>query len=204
MKTDLIETLAQLRALYLPTKERSLKKQLNALEKHCINFIGLSTLVVVSSSSASGTMDASPRGGVAGFVKVVNSHTILIPDAAGNNRLDTLENIVSTGKLGLLFLVPGVDETLRVNGRARLSISAHHRNYFEAEKRSPKLVIEVQVQEVYLHCAKALMRSRLWDASLHVDRSAMPSMGEMMKSQIGGDGPAETQEEMLARYAADL
>ena len=204
MKTDLIETLAQLRALYLPAKERSLKKQLNALETHCINFIKLSPLVVVSSSGASGTMDASPRGGTAGFVKVLNSHTILIPDAAGNNRLDTLENIVSTGKLGLLFLVPGVDETLRVNGRARLSISAQHLNYFEAEKKPPKLVIEVHVQEAYLHCAKALMRSRLWDASRHVDRSGMPSMGEMMKSQIGGDGPAETQEEMLARYAADL
>ena len=135
---------------------------------------------------------------------MLNSHTILIPDAAGNNRLDTLENIVSTGKLGLLFLVPGVDETLRVNGRARLSISAQHLNYFEAEKKPPKLVVEVQVQEVYLHCAKALMRSRLWDVSRHVDRSTMPSMGEMMKSQIGGDGPAETQEEMLARYAADL
>jgi uncharacterized protein len=204
MKTDLIETLAQLRALYLPAKERALKKQLNALEMHCINFIGLSPLVVLSSSDASGTMDASPRGGVAGFVKVVNSHTILIPDAAGNNRLDTLENIVSTGKLGLLFLVPGVDETLRLNGQARLSISAQHRKYFEAEKKPPKLVIEVHVQEVFLHCAKALMRSRLWDASLHVDRSALPSMGEMMKSQIGVDGPAETQEEMLARYAADL
>jgi uncharacterized protein len=204
MTTDLIESISQLRALYAPAKERSLKKQLNQLEVHCRNFIALSPMVVLSSSGANGAMDASPRGGAAGFVKVTNSHTILIPDASGNNRLDTLENIVSTGKLGMLFLVPGVDETLRANGVARLSTSPALLKLFEHEKKPPKLVIEVQVREVFLHCAKALMRSRLWDASLHVERSVMPSMGEMMKSQIGSDGTAETQEEMLARYAADL
>lgn len=204
MTTHTILDIAQLRSLYAPAKERSVKKQLSELEGHCTHFIALSPFVVLSSNGLTGAMDASPRGGEPGFVKVVNAHTLLIPDASGNNRLDTLENIVATGKLGLLFLVPGVDETLRVNGEARLSTNPQLLKYFEHDKKPPKLVIEVQVQEAYLHCAKALMRSKLWDASLHLERSVLPSMGEMMKSQIGGEGPAESQAEMLARYAADL
>jgi uncharacterized protein len=204
MISDSIDNLTQLRSLYAPAKERSVKKQLSELEIHCKNFIALAPLVVLSSCGSSGELDASPRGGPPGFVKVLNSHTILIPDASGNNRLDTLENIVHTGKLGLLFLVPGVDETLRVNGEARLSIRTDLLALFQGDNKPPKLVIELKVREAYLHCAKALMRSRLWDATLHVARSTMPSMGEMMRSQIGGDGPAETQEEMVARYAADL
>jgi uncharacterized protein len=204
MTTQFIHSLAQLRALYAPAKERSVKKQLSELEAHCKNFIALSPMVILSSTGTTGAMDASPRGGTAGFVKVFDSHTLLIPDASGNNRLDTLENIVSTGRLGLLFMVPGVDETLRVNGEARLSLRAEHLRLFQEDKKPPKLVIEVRVREAYLHCAKAFMRSKFWDASLHLKRSVMPSMGEMIQSQIGGDGPAETQEEMVVRYAADL
>jgi len=128
----------------------------------------------------------------------------LIPDAPGNNRLDTLENLVETGRIGLLFLVPGIDESLRVNGHAVLSTHAEKIELCRDAQRTPKLVIRVTVESAYLHCAKALMRSALWDASRHVDRSVMPSMGEMMKDQIGGDIPCETQEEMLARYAKDL
>jgi uncharacterized protein len=204
MNTDSIKTLAELRSLYEPARERSVKKQLSELDDHCKHFILLSPFVVLSSVGASGVLDASPRGGEAGFVKVTGSKTLLIPDASGNNRLDTLENIVSTGKIGLLFLVPGIDETLRVNGNASLTISKDRLDLFQADKKPPKLVIEVTVLEAYLHCAKALMRAQLWDASLHVERSVMPSMGEMLKSQIGGNEPAETQQEMLIRYAASL
>jgi PPOX class probable FMN-dependent enzyme len=160
--------------------------------------------VVLASAASSLALDASPRGGAAGFVKVLDADTLLIPDAPGNNRLDTLENILQTGQVGLLFLVPGVDETLRVNGLAVLSTDAGDLNLCMDEKRSPKLVIRVRVQAAYLHCGKALMRSALWDASRHAQRSVMPSMGEMMKDQIGGDIPAETQEQMLLRYAQDL
>jgi PPOX class probable FMN-dependent enzyme len=160
--------------------------------------------VVVSSSGASGALDASPRGGEPGFVRVQGNGTLLIPDAPGNNRLDTLENVVQTGQVGLLFFVPGVDETLRVNGKAVLSTLAAELELCKDAKRTPKLVIRVTMESAYLHCAKALMRSALWDASRHVERSVMPSMGEMMKDQIGGDIPCETQEEMLARYAKDL
>jgi uncharacterized protein len=204
MKTHAILDHKQLREFYPPAKERSVKKQLSELDVHCRHFIELSPFVVLSSGGSDGSLDASPRGGAPGFVKVLDSHTILIPDASGNNRLDTLENIISTGKLGLLFFVPGVDETLRVNGEAVLSAQPELLAVFQADKKPPKLVIEIRVKEAYLHCAKALMRSKLWDASLQVERSIMPSMGEMMRSQIGGDGPAETQEEMLTRYAADL
>jgi PPOX class probable FMN-dependent enzyme len=135
---------------------------------------------------------------------VLDDRTLLIPDAPGNNRLDTLENIIATGKLGLLFLIPGVDETLRINGAARLSVLDAHLAVFAEEKHRPKVVIAVEVAEAYLHCAKALMRSRLWDASAQVPRSVLPTMGQMLKSHTGSPAPAETHEEMLARYAGEL
>ena len=149
-------------------------------------------------------MDASPRGGAPGFVKAPDERTLLIPDAPGNNRLDTLENIIGSGKIGLFFMIPGIDETLRVNGAARLSSNEAHLNSFSGEKRVPKLVIEVAVAEAYLHCAKALMRSNLWKISSQVERSSLPTMGQMINSQTGVETPAETQDEMRKRYAADL
>jgi len=199
-----IDTVAELRTLYAAPKERALKKQLAALDPHCRSFIALSPFITVASCSADGAMDSSPRGGAPGFVKAIDEHTLLIPDAPGNNRLDTLENIVATGKVGLLFLIPSVDETLRINGAARLSRLDAHLAVFADEKHRPKLVIAVDVAEAYLHCAKALMRSRLWSASAQVPRSALPTMGQMINSQTGASAPAETHEEMLARYAADL
>lgn len=200
----LINSLQHLRSLYGQARERSVKKELPQLDAHCIRFVGLSPMVVIASTSATLALDASPRGGPPGFVQVLDSHTLLIPDAPGNNRLDTLENILQTGQIGLLFLLPGVDETLRVNGSATLSAAQPDLALCTDAKRRPKLVIRVSVQSAYLHCGKALMRSALWDASRQMDRSVMPSMGEMMKDQIGSDLPAETQEQMLQRYAQDL
>lgn len=199
-----IDSLEQLRTLYPAAKERSVKKQLSALDVHCRRFIELSPFVVLASGGPAGAMDASPRGGAPGFVKVRDDKTLLIPDAPGNNRLDTLENIIGTGKLGLFFMVPGVDETLRVNGSARLSTDAKLLGLFSAEKRQPRLMIEVAVAEAYLHCAKALMRSKLWDPASLVDRSVLPTMGQMLNNQIGVDAPAETEEKMRARYASEL
>ncbi|WP_342128987.1 pyridoxamine 5'-phosphate oxidase family protein [Hydrogenophaga sp. OTU3427] len=208
MTPTTLTTLADLRALYGPARERSLKKELTQLDVHATRFIGLSPLLVVSSASAAGAMDASPRGGAPGFVQVLDAHTLLIPDAPGNNRLDTLENIIETGQIGLLFLVPGVDETLRVNGRAVLSTEEADRQRCADERRVPQLVIRVTVAAACLHCAKALMRSALWDASRHVDRAVMPSMGEMLRDQIGdrmgADAVFETQAQMLERYRQTL
>ena len=200
----MIESKETLRALYPPAKERSLKKQLARLDRHCLRFIGLSPFVVLASGGAQGHFDASPRGGEPGFVKAPDDATLLIPDAPGNNRLDTLENIVATGRVGLLFLIPGVDETLRVNGRARLADTPRLLEEFSSEKRKPKLIIEVAVEDVYLHCAKALMRSKLWSSASQVERSVLPTMGQMLNDQTGTNAPAETQAEMAERYKADL
>ena len=199
-----IDSVERLRALYAEPGERAVKKQLALLDVHCRRFIELSPFLVVASGSAAGAMDASPRGGAPGFVKVVDERTMLVPDAPGNNRLDSLENIIATGKVGLLFMIPGIDETLRVNGAARLSNFESHLQAFAAEKRQPRLIIEIAVEEAYLHCAKALMRSSLWQASSQVNRSVLPTMGQMINSQTDDAAPAETHEAMLARYAADL
>ena len=200
----MIDSREKLRAAYPPARERSLKKEIRHLDLHCLRFLELCPFVVLSSGSADNRYDASPRGGEPGFVKAPDAHTLLIPDAPGNNRLDTLENILATGRIGLLFLIPGVDETLRVNGRARLVDDVSLLESFRNEKRAPKLVIEVKVEDVYLHCAKALMRSKLWDTDLQVKRSALPTMGQMLADQIGEPALAETQEQMVERYKEDL
>jgi hypothetical protein len=200
----MIQTIEQLRGLYAPAKERAVKKQLSALDAHCQRFIALSPFAVLSSIGLDQMLDASPRGGAPGFVKSVGAHTLLIPDSPGNNRLDTLENIIHTGKVGMLFLIPGMDETLRVNGTACLSDDAADLALCTTEVRTPKLVIKVVVSQAYLHCAKAFMRSKLWDSQSHIERALMPSMGEMINEQAQMTTPSETQEEMLARYRAEL
>ena len=206
--TSTITTLLALRELYPPVNPRSALKELPQLDIHAIRFIGFSPFVVMSSYGADGRADTSPRGGEAGFVKVVDSGTLLIADSPGNNRLDTLENIVATQQIGLLFIVPGVDETLRVNGTAVLSTDEIERKLCEDSRRIPKLVIRVNVLASYLHCAKALMRSDLWNAAKHIDRSQLPSMGEMLRDQMVGKLPDatvfETQAQMLVRYQQTL
>lgn len=208
MTAQHITTLPALRQLYGPARERSLKKEIPSLDVHAVQFIGLSPFVVLASSDADGHMDASPRGGEPGFVKVLDAQTLLVPDAPGNNRLDTLENIVVTGRLGTLFMVPGFDETLRVNGRAVLSTDPADLALCADARRTPALVIRLTVESVYLHCAKAFMRSRLWDTSRHTDRAQMPSMSEMMRDQIsafrGEEIEVESQAQMLERYRQSL
>jgi hypothetical protein len=195
---------AALLALYPAPGERALKKQLDALDRHCLRFIALSPFVVLATGSRDGRMDASPRGGAAGFVKAIDECTLLIPDASGNNRLDSLRNIAASAHVGLLFMLPGVEETLRVNGAARLSREPLHLRHFADQKKPPQLAIVVSVHEAYLHCAKAFMRSGLWDAGRQVPRSALPSLGQMINDQTGSDAAAESQARMSARYAADL
>lgn len=208
MKMTTITTLPALRELYASVNPRSALKELPQLDGHAERFIRLSPFVVISSYGADGRADTSPRGGDAGFVKVVDAGTLLIADSPGNNRLDTLENIVATQQIGLLFMVPGVDETLRVNGTAVLSTDETERKRCEDSRRVPKLVIRVSVHASYLHCAKALMRSDLWNPDKHIDRSQLPSMGEMLRDQVAGKLPDETvfetQEQMLVRYQMTL
>ena len=198
-----IETLNQLRSLYATPKERAVKKQIDHLDVHCRRFIALSPFVVIASGNGV-AMDASPRGGAPGFIKTPDAHTLLIPDAPGNNRLDTLENIVSQAQLGLFFMIPGVDETLRVNGTAVLANDDALLDLCANERRRPALVICVSVAAAYLHGAKALLRSRLWHADAQVDRACLPSAGEMISDQTGIIIAPETQEAMRARYAPEL
>ena len=200
----MIESVEALRRVYSEAKGRAVQKQIDHIDVHCARFIGLSPFVVIASVDAYGALDASPRGGAPGFVRVSNARTLLMPDSPGNNRLDTLTNIMATGSVGLLFMIPGVDETLRVNGTARLNDDASILSTFAGDKRTPKLVIEVTVSEAYLHCAKAFMRSQLWNPGSIVDRAALPTMGEMLSDQTGMPGVPETPAEMRARYAADL
>lgn len=201
----MITTAEQLRALYAAPGERALRKQQAQLDAHSRRFMALSPFCVLSTGGGAGAfMDASPRGGPPGFVQVADAHTVLLPDAGGNNRLDTLNNLLQDPRIGLLFMIPGVDETLRINGRARLRDEPAFTERFSAERQRPKLVIEVQVAEVYLHCAKALMRSRLWQAGAHIERSALPTMNEMIHDQIHAGPVQESQEAMVQRYARQI
>lgn len=200
----IIKTLDELREVYDQPSERAVKKQMSELDTHCINYISKSPFLILSTVSKDGKVDASPRGGQAGFVQVANAQKILIPDAKGNNRLDSLANIVETKQVGILFMIPGVDETLRVNGFAYLTTDPEVRTGFVNEKNVPKTCIVVTVEEVFLHCAKAFMRSKLWDEETKIERTELPTMGQMLKDQIGGDQVVETQEEMVKRYQKDL
>lgn len=199
-----IESIDQLRGLYAPPKERAVKKQLAHLDRHCRTFISLSPYVVLCTSDAEGNLDASPRGGTPGFCKVADDRRLLLPDRPGNNRLDSFSNIIATGRIGLLFFLPGVDEMLRVNGKAELRTDEDLRAQCIEQGKAPGVVVSVAVREAYLHCAKAIMRAGLWKTESRVPRSVLPSMGQMINEQSGGATVAESQEEMVRRYQEQL
>ena len=202
----MIKTREQLRQLYAQPGERALRKQLPQLDAHAQRFIAHAPFCVLASAGVAGAdpadalLDASPRGGAPGFVHVVDAHTLWLPDAGGNNRLDTLENLLDDPRCALLFMIPGMDETLRVNGVATLRDDDTACAHFSAERQRPKLVIEIAVREVYLHCAKAFMRSQLWQPASWPDRSVMPSLNAMVADQIGAAAGSESQADMLMRY----
>lgn len=201
----MIQTLDQLRALYAQPAARARRKQIARIDPHAQRFIGLAPFCVLASGGSHGRLlDASPRGGDPGFVKVADEHTLLLPDSVGNNRLDTLENLLADPRLSLIFLIPNVEETLRVNGRARLRDEPEFVDRFAHERQRPKLVIEISVQEVYLHCAKAFMRSRLWAPETWPQRAALPSMNEMIHDQTNAGPVTESAQAMRERYEAQL
>ncbi|WP_142785808.1 MSMEG_1061 family FMN-dependent PPOX-type flavoprotein [Changchengzhania lutea] len=194
----------QLRDLYGFPSGRAKDKSQTKLDKHSINFINHAPFLVMSTCNKSNKMDTSPRGGAVGFVKVLNATQIIIPDAKGNNRLDSLCNILDNNSVGLLFFIPGVDETLRLNGKAQISINDDYLKHFKNDSKPPKSVIIISVEEVFLHCAKAFMRSSLWDGASKIDRSEFPTMGQIFKDQLESKEPAETREAMIKRYKKDL
>lgn len=199
-----IKTEAQLRELYGFPSGRSKEKVLSNLEKHAIHFIAMSPFLVMSTSNNKGQLDASPRGGAPGFVKVLSKTSIVIPDAKGNNIVDSISNIVETGTVGVLFLIPGIDETLRINGNAFISTDAKYLELFTSENTPPKACVVVTIEELFLHCAKAFMRSKLWDEKAKIDRNSFPTMGQMLKDQLGTSESPESREDMIKRYEKDL
>lgn len=195
-----IISVEQLRSLYDEPTKRALKKDIGHIDGHCQRFIELSPFVALSSSNAKQQSDCSPRGGKSGFVKIFDSKTLIIPDWGGNNRLDTFTNILENNSVGLMFLIPGVDEILRVNGFAELRTDDEYRKLCMEEGKLPKLVILVNIREVYLHCAKALMRADLWNDSAKIDRQILPTAGQIMKDHLMTSEEPETPEAMYKRY----
>ena len=182
-----------LRQLYPPPIERARLKTLRKLDAHCRDFIALSPFVCLGTVGEEGA-DVTPRGGPPGFVHIVDDRTLAIPDWPGNNRLDSLTNIVSDSRLGMLFLIPGIDESLRVNGAAEITIHPELLAIFDTDGKLPRSVLLVRIAEAYLHCGKALIRSRLWRDDYKVERSRLPSYGRMLKDQIDIVDSAETIE----------
>ncbi len=195
-----IKTADQLRQLYKLPKGRSIDKVIKEFEPHSRNFIAHSPFLVIGTTRKDGVGDVSPRGEEPGFVKVLDDTTLAIPDRPGNNRLDTLNNILQHPAVGLIFFIPGVNETLRINGEAEIRDDDDLRDLFAVNGRLPATVLVVKVNEIYLHCAKALMRSKLWDEDTKIDRSEFPTMGEMIRDQSNADAEAETHEAMVKRY----
>lgn len=170
------------------------RKELRFIDPHARNFISRSPFVVLSTSSADGRCDATPRGDAPGFVKVLDETTLIIPDRPGNRRLDSMENILSNPRAGLLFMIPGMDETLRVNGRATLTTDPEVLQRAAIDGRLPRIALGIDVDECFLHCAKALRRGGLWDPSSWPAKEDRPSAGAIFKAHVGIDAEPEAIE----------
>ncbi|MEA2196526.1 MAG: uncharacterized protein QOJ25_577 [Solirubrobacteraceae bacterium] len=180
-----ITTLEQLRDLYREPSERAVRKEQTRLDAHCREFIARSPFMLVSTANAGGDCDVSPKGGPAGFVRVIGEHELVIPDATGNRRLDSLQNILENPRVGLLFLIPGLGETLRVNGRARMTRDPALIAPLATGGRPAQLALVVTVEQAYLHCAKCILRSRLWDPESWQAKDDLPSAADILNDHIG-------------------
>lgn len=175
-----ITTLDELQALYGDSHERSRRKELPHLIEPYRALIQASPFVVLASAGPDG-LDCSPRGDAPGFVHILDERTLLLPDRPGNNRIDSLRNIVHNPQVALLFLIPGVGESLRVNGRAEISLDPELLELGRAQGKLPRSALRIQVQSCYFQCSKAAMRSGLWDAARQVERASLPSAGDIFR-----------------------
>lgn len=200
-----IDSVAKLRAVYRPPRARSGLKVLDHLDVHCRNFLALSPLCVIGSSRADGRADASPRGDLPGsLAHVLDDKTLLLPDRPGNRQLDTLTNLVERPYVGLVFFVPGLNETLRINGRVEIVTDQEHLTPLAVRGRLPILALKVTVEEAYLHCAKALIRARVWEPEARVERSRFPTYGQVLADQIAGADAAEIDADSAKSARTDL
>ena len=202
--TETIADAAALRAHYGKVGRAAAQKELSRLDRHCRAFIARSPFLVMATAGADGRCDASPKGDAPGFVVVPDDTTLLIPDRLGNNRVDSLENLVVNPQIGLLFFLPGYQETLRVNGRARVSTDPALLDATAHAGKPPKAVIVVTVEEAYMHCGKALIRSHLWDPGQHIEKNSFPSLGRIISDQIQEADVAGTERMIEQEYRDEL
>ncbi len=195
---------ARLRAHYGEPSALAVAKQMPHLDRHARAFIALSPFLVIASADAGGHADATPRGDAPGFVAVADDATLLIPDRPGNRRIDTLLNVAANPRVGLLFFVPGIAETLRVNGRARFTDDAALLAPLAVGGRAPVGGIEVAVEEVFFHCGKALIRADLWNPEKRVERRAFPTLGRVLADQIASLDAAEAEQSLAEGYRSRL
>ena len=196
-----IEALEQ---LYGAANPNSLRKEVSYLHPHYRAFVAAAPFAILATSGPGG-LDASPRGDAPGFVTVEDEKTLLIPDRKGNNRIDSLRNLIADPRAALLFLVPGVGETLRVNGRARITVDPTLLARFAIDGKEPRSVLVMHIEAVYFQCARALLRSKLWDATLHVDRNSLPSAGDILSALTDAEVDGVTYDrEAPARLKANL
>lgn len=199
-----IESQRDLRTHFGPLSPLAEKKVLNHLDSFCRDFIALSPFLVVASSDGKGNANASPRGDQPGFVAVLDKKTLLIPDRRGNNRVDTFNNILVSPGIGLIFLVPGINETLRVNGRAEISQEPELLTPLTVQNVTPNIGLKVHVEEAYFHCGKALMRSKLWNPATQVERQCFPTLGRIIAEQTAAIEVEAAEKAMEEAYRTRL
>jgi PPOX class probable FMN-dependent enzyme len=187
---DILKTEAQLEAIYGKPAEAATVKEVNWITPHYRAYIEAAPYAALATSGPEG-LDCSPRGDKAGFVRVHDEKTLMLPDRRGNNRIDSLRNIVRDPKVALLFMIPGIGNTLRVNGRAHLSVEPGLLESFAVEEKAPRSVTVIEVDAVYFQCARALVRSELWNPERHVDPKSLPSAGQILaalsQDRVGGE-----------------
>ncbi len=195
---------SDLKTIYPAPSPRVIAKARPEIDAHAQKFIAMSPFCVLATSGSDGSVDASPRGGNPGFVQVAGPNQLLMPDRTGNNRIDSFRNIVAgSGFVQLIFFVPGIDETLRVGGRGKVSVDPDVMASMVEFGKPPRAVLHIDVHEAYFHCGKALMRSKLWAGDTRVERAVMPSIGEVIHDQTGL-GERESQEVIYERYKTQL
>lgn len=191
----------EVRARHPSPMSRATDKVLTRLDRHCRAILARSTFCLIGTQGRDGA-DVSPRGDPPGFARALDDRHLLIPDRIGNNRFDSYANVFETGMVGLLFLVPGMAETLRINGTARVTDDAALLAGSSVRDRAPAIGLLVEIREAYLHCAKSINRAGLWDPSRHIDRDELPSYGDMLVEHCAGLTRAESErqgEEMARR-----
>jgi uncharacterized protein len=195
---------SDLKTIYAKPSPRVIAKARPEIDEHARKFIAMSPFCVLATSDSDGSVDASPRGGNPGFVNVAGPNRLLMPDRSGNNRIDSFRNIVEgSGFVQLIFFVPGIDETLRVGGKGKLSAEPDLLASMEEFGKLPRAVLGIDVHEAYFHCGKALMRSRLWSSDTRVERAVFPSISQVIHAQTNLGEP-ETQAEVEARNKTQL